>query len=118
LWITSIRIGMFHNTRVRRRVNALDFHSDGRVCEPSVHIVDGDRIVRVCRIAAHIHDDLEATAWTGVVDEVVGNEVRDRCGEVDAVDEDVNIKDLLERTTLRSLCHVPLHNVITKIDVE
>jgi hypothetical protein len=41
-----------------------------------------------------------------------GNELGDGLREVDAVDENINVDNLLERSTLGSLCHIPLDDIV------
>lgn len=63
-------------------------------------------------LARNVNNDREAAALTGLSHELGGDELGDGLREVDAVDEDVNVEDLLERSALRGLGHVPLDNVL------
>lgn len=55
-----------------------------------VDVVNRNRVIRVCRVAAHVNDDTQTTRWTSGSDRLVRDKVRDLGGEVDAVDKDID----------------------------
>ena len=99
---------------------ALDINPDGRLVEGGVDVVDGNGVVWVCGVAAHIADDTKLAL--GRLQALLVDEWRDRLGEVDAVDEDVRLDDLGVRSvTLLGLGQVPLldlgaANLLEKVD--
>ena len=79
--------------------------------ECCVHVVDWYGIVWVGGVAAHINDDRQATRCSR------GNlfpseERRNGRRKIDAVDEDVNIKDLLEWSALCCLSQIPFEDIV------
>jgi hypothetical protein len=87
-------------------------HGNRGLGEHSVDVVDGNRVVGVGRITADVDDDAQPAILSLCRDELTSEERRDWCREVDAVDEKVDIQDLLKRTALGCLRHIPLENII------
>lgn len=87
-------------------------NGDRRFRERSVDVVDRNRVVRVRRIATDVDHDPQLARLASSSDRLGGDERGDLGREVDAVDEDVDVEDLLEGTTLSGLRHIPLHDVI------
>lgn len=105
---------------------------NGRVVEGRVDGVDRDWVVGVRGIATDVDDDAEGSLVAVSRDRLGRDERRDLGGQVDAVDENVDwrvetgsascvamegayrrtIKDLLERSSLGRLGHVPLDDVL------
>lgn len=91
----------------QRRPVALDLDLDGRLVKCSVDVVDGDRVVRVRRVAADIADNTELAARR--LEALAVDKRRDGLGQVDAVDEYVRLDDLGVRpVTLLGLGQIPL----------
>lgn len=88
-------------------------NGDRRFRECRVDVVDRDRVVRVCGIATDIDYDPQPARLSSSGDRFRGDEGGDLGREVDAVDEDINIENLLEGSALGGLCHIPLHDVIS-----
>jgi len=99
---------------------ALDMDTDGRLVEGGVDVVDGNGVVWVCGVAAHIADDAELAL--GRLQALLVDERRNRLGEVDAVDEHVRLDDLrVGSVTLLGLWQIPLldlgaANLLEKVD--
>lgn len=104
---TKIRIG------VKKHSPHINVHC--RVGERRIDVVNWDRVIRVSRIAAHVHDDAQPSRCARGLYLLLGQEWRNRRREVDAVDEDVNVEDFLEGAALGSLLHVPLEDVVPEL---
>lgn len=74
---------------------ALDLDLDCGLVKGCVDVVDGDRVVGVCGVAADIAHDAQLPAI--LLQALHVDEWRDRLGQVDAVDKDVAVDDLLVR---------------------
>lgn len=86
---------------------ALNGHPNGRLVKGSVDVVDGDRVVRVCGVAADVADDAQLAL--GRLQALLVDERWNGLGEVDAVDEDVRLDDLgVWSVALLGLCEIPL----------
>lgn len=88
----------------------LDLDRNSWLIESGSDSVDRHRVVRVGSISRDVADDAELAVW--VLERSVVDKVRDLEGEVDAVDKDISIDDLLERSTLGRLSHIPLDDVL------
>jgi hypothetical protein len=69
-------------------------------------------LVPLYSLARDIDDNSESSLVARLGHELGGDEFGDWLREVDTVDKDINIDNLLERSTLGSLGHVPLDNVL------
>lgn len=88
---------------------------DGRIREGGIDVVNGYGIERIGGVAADIHDEGQPPRLTRRFDLFFCDERRDGRGEVDAVDEDINVQDFLERATLGRLRQVPFEDVIPEV---
>lgn len=70
----------------------------GRLSESRVDVVDGNRIMGIGGIAGDITDDRKFAVGRG--ERVQGDERRNFCRKIDAVDEDVRLYYFLVRTRL------------------
>lgn len=87
-----------------------DFDRDGGLVKGGVDVVDWDWVVWVGSIAGHIHHDRQVSVR---VRQTLGvDEIGDLVHEVDAVDEDIRLDDLYERTAPSSLGHIPLEDIL------
>ena len=89
-----------------------DLGRDRRLCEGRVNRVYGNGIVRVRSVATDIDDNPQTSVLPRSSDLLLRHERGDRGTEIDAVDENISLQDLGERTALGRLIHVPLQNVI------
>jgi hypothetical protein len=75
--------------------------------ECGVDVVDGNRVVWVCGVAAHITDNAQLALRR--LEALLVDKGRDGLGQVDAVDEDVGLDDLgVWAIALLGLCQIPL----------
>lgn len=88
----------------------LDLDWDRWLVECGGDGVNWNWVVWVGGISADIADDRQRAAWG--FQALVVNEVWNLGGQVDAVDEDIAVDDLLEWSTLGSLGHIPLDDVL------
>jgi hypothetical protein len=110
--------------------DSLGVHLDGWFGERSVDVVNWDRIVGVgsathqlerriwskeSLLARDINDHCESSTVACLCHEFGGDEFGNWLREVDTVDKDINVNDLLERSSLGSLLHIPLDNVVPTI---
>lgn len=94
--------------------NSLELYADGRIRERGIDTINGYRIERIGSVTADVDDDSQPSRLTRRVDLCVREERRDGGREVDAVDEDVDVEDLLKRPTLGRLCQIPLDDLISE----
>lgn len=95
--------------QARRRLGG-DMH--GGPLERGIDVVDGDRVVRVGRVARDVADDRQPPARRG--QRLPVDKRRDGRRQIDAVDEDVAAHDLLERSARRRLGQVPLQHLLRR----
>lgn len=115
--------------------DALGVDFDGGGGEGGVDRVDGDGVVGVGRaarcgcgvslpsgwkggergkrdvLARDINDDAQSTISPSLGDEFRSDKLGNRLGEVDAVDENVDVEDFGEGTALGGLGHIPLDDI-------
>jgi len=109
---------------------ALGVNLDGWFGEGSVDVINWNRVVgvgstahqlvlriyaKLSLLARNINDHCESSAVACFCHEFGSDELGNRLGEVDTVDKDINVDDLLERSSLGSLLHIPLDNVVPAI---
>ena len=73
---------------------------------------------RIGGITADIHGDGQPSRLTRRVDLCLCEERRNQRREVDAVDEDIDIEDLLEWSTLGCLRQIPFEDIISEIIIK
>ncbi len=89
---------------------SLQLNWHGWFCECSSDSVYGDRVVWIGSIGADIADDRELPVW--YVEALEIDEVGDLRHQVYAVDEDIALDNLGERSALSCLCHIPLQHIL------
>lgn len=100
---------------VEMGVSRTNFSGNCRAVEGGVHIVNWYRVVGVGGIAADVDNNGETAILSSLDDLLGGDEGRDGRREIYAVDEDVDIQNLLEWSTLSGFSHIPLVDVVTAI---
>lgn len=81
---------------------------DNGLIEGGVDRIDGDRVVRVSGVTRNITDDGQ---FARAIDQFLGDERRDLLVKIDAVDKDIGLHDLRERTASLGFIDVPLDDV-------
>ena len=71
-----------------------------------------EKQMRASLLARNINDYCKTSTITCFGHKFGCDEFGDWLREVDAVDEDINVDDLLERSSLGGLLHVPLDDII------
>jgi hypothetical protein len=89
---------------------SLNLHRHRRFIECSGNSVDGNRIVGVGRIGADIADNQQLAVWS--IQALHIDKVRDLGHQLYAIDEDVALHDLRERSALGSFRQVPRQDVL------
>ena len=95
----------------------LEFDWDGRIREGGIDIINGYGIERIGGVTADIHDDGQSSRLTRCGDLFFCEEGANVRREINAVDEDIDVEDLLEWPTLGCLRQIPLEDVISEATV-
>jgi hypothetical protein len=90
--------------------NLRNINGNGRLLEGGVDGVDRDRVVGVGGVARNINNNGELAGRSSKGSSI--NEGGNRLRKVDAVDEDVGLDDLHERSSLGGLSHIPSDDVL------
>lgn len=93
----------------QRRTITLHRYRQRRPIKGAVFVVNWHWVVGIIWIAADITRHAEPSTRLG--QRFGRDEGRDTLGQVDAVDEDIRLRNLCERASVRRLCHVPLEQV-------
>ena len=85
---------------------------DRRSIKSRIDGVDRNGVEGVSGVTADIDNDCEAPRVPCFLEQLRRDEWWDSRGEVDAIDENVDVKDLGERPALNRFLHVPLEDVV------
>ena len=109
-------LSVCHTTEPKKDV--LERYRDGWIREGGIDAINGYGIERIGGITADIHGDGQPSRLTRRVDLCLCEERRNQRREVDAVDEDIDIEDLLEWSTLGCLRQIPFEDIISEIIIK
>ena len=108
----TIRESASQRISVWPHVHVPDLHGHSRFFESRIDVIDWNGIKRVRRVAADIDDHPQPTSWASSIDLLMGHEWGYLRAQVNAIDENVNVQDLLEWSALGGFIQVPLENVV------
>src|SRR6266508_1541422 len=84
-----------------------------RFIERGIDGVDRNRVEGICCITADIDNNTQPTGFACFGNRFIRDKWRDLRGEIDAVHKDIDIEDLVKRTTLGCFSHIPLEDVVS-----
>ena len=105
-------LSVLHQRTSKSIVPKLD--GNGRIRKGGIDAINGYGVERIGGVTTDIDDNGQPPRWTRRADPFSGEERGDVRREIDAIDEDINIEDLLERPALGCLCHIPLEDVVSE----